>query len=130
MNYESLYVDPRGRTARKHFIGALIVLAVLFAFYNFLVTGRTAQWCMAVLIIPYVILHARRLHDMGVTAFLLVVPAALLVAMAWFHLYDAESTLVTPVTIAALAVAAAFSLWGVVGKGQAAANRFGAPAAA
>lgn len=130
MTYEALFVNPGGRTARGAFVAALIVLLLAAAFYAFVVTGRTAQFCMAVLIVPGLVLHARRLHDMGVTAWLLIAPGALLVAAAWLQLYDADSTLKAPVAVAALVVSAGFVLWGVLGKGQASANRFGAPATA
>lgn len=130
MTFESLFVNPGGRTTRGAFIPALIVLLAVAAFYAFLPTGRTGQFCLAVLIFPYVMLHARRLHDIGLTAWLLLAPGALLVATAWLQLYDADSPLKTPVSIGALVVSAGFTLWGVIGKGQAAANRFGEPAAA
>jgi uncharacterized membrane protein YhaH (DUF805 family) len=130
MSFDTLFVNPAGRTARGPFVGALIVLLAAVAFYAFLVTGRTAQFCMVVLILPGVVLHARRLHDMGLTAWLLIAPGALLLATAWLHLYDAESQLVTPVSAVALVVTAGFALWGVLGKGQAGANRFGEPSPA
>lgn len=130
MTFESLFVDPRGRTPRSQFIGALLVLLAVAAFYAFLVRGRTAEWCLVVLIFPALVLHARRLHDMGRSAWLLVAPGGLLVAAAWLRLVAADSPLETPVIAIALVVAAGFALWGVVGKGQAEANRFGQPAAA
>lgn len=130
MTFESLFVNPGGRTARGPFVAALIVLLLVAAFYAFLVTGRTAQFCLVVLIVPGVVLHARRLHDMGLTGWLVLAPGALLVATAWLHLYSADSPLVTPVSVAALVVSVGFALWGVIGKGQSAANRFGEAAAA
>jgi uncharacterized membrane protein YhaH (DUF805 family) len=130
MTYESLFVDGRGRTSRRHFIAALLVLLAVAVFYGYFVRGRTAQFCVAVLIFPAIVLHARRLHDMGRAAWTLALPAVLLLATAWFYLYDAESTLKTPVMMAAFAVSAGFTIWALAGKGQADANRFGAPAAA
>lgn len=129
-NFDSLFVDPRGRTSRIVFVGALAVLLAVAAFYAYRVTGRTSQFCVAVLIFPALILHARRLHDMGRAAWPLVLPGVLLVATAWFFLYDPGSSLKTPVMWAAFAVSAGFVLWGLLGKGQADANRFGAPAPA
>ena len=79
MNFESLFVNPSGRTSRGQFIAALITLLAVVAFYAFLVRGRTAQWCMLVLVFPAFVLHARRLHDMGHTAWLLLAPAVLMV---------------------------------------------------
>ncbi len=125
MTFEALYVNPGGRTARGPFIGGLIVLLLAAAFYAFVVTGRTAQFCLVVLIFPAIVLHARRLHDMGRTAWLLAAPGALLVATAWLHLYGAGPPLAPPVSAAALVVSAGFVLWALLGKGQSEANRFG-----
>jgi uncharacterized membrane protein YhaH (DUF805 family) len=130
MSFETLYVNPKGRTPRGQFLGALIVLLAVAAFYAFLVKGRTAQFCMLVLLFPAVVLHARRLHDMGMTAWPLIVPAALIIAIGWIHLFAPNPALETPVGWAAVAVCAAFALWGLLGKGQAEANRFGEPTAA
>ena len=131
MNFESLFVNPNGRTSRGEFVPALITLLAVVAFYAFLVTGRTAQWCLLVLVFPGVILHARRLHDMGHTAWLLIVPGVLmLVAFAiWLHIVSLGAQLDAAVPLVALAVSAGFALWGCVGSGQADANRFGAPLA-
>src|SRR5690242_14886993 len=107
MNFDTLFMNPKGRSSRAQFVPALITLVAVIAFYAFLVTGRTATWCLLVVVAPAVILHARRLHDMG---------------------YGAQLDAVVPVT--ALVVSAAFALWGCIGKGQADANRFGAPATA
>ena len=76
MTFESLFVNPNGRTSRRQFIAALITLLAVVVFYAFLVGGRTGQWCLLVLLFPAVILHARRLHDMGHTAWLLLAPAS------------------------------------------------------
>ena len=52
MNFESLFVNPNGRTSRGQFVPALITLLAVVVFYQFLVTGRTAQWCLLVLVFP------------------------------------------------------------------------------
>jgi len=80
MNYDTLFVNPAGRTARSEFIGALITVLAVFAFYYFLVPGRNSQWVQLVLLFPAIVLHARRLHDMGWAAWPVLVPAALIVA--------------------------------------------------
>ena len=82
MNFDTLFVYPSGRTARNQFIGALITLLVAFGFYYFLVPGRNSQWVQLVFLYPAIVLLARRLHDMGRAAWPLIVPAALVVAMA------------------------------------------------
>jgi len=125
MNFDTLFVSPAGRTARAEFVGALVTLLAAFAFYYFLVPGRNSQWVQLVFLFPAVVLLARRLHDMGRTAWPLVVPAALIVAMAWLYLYVPGAEMKGMVRLAAIAVSAAFIVWGLIGKSQAEANRFG-----
>ena len=125
MNFDTLFVNPAGRTARAEFIGALITLLTAFAFYYFLVPGRNSQWVQLVLLFPAVVLHARRLHDMGRAAWPLLVPAALIVAMAWIYLFVPGAEAKGTVRVAAIVVSAGFIVWGLIGKGQAAANQFG-----
>jgi uncharacterized membrane protein YhaH (DUF805 family) len=131
-SFDLLYVNPKGRTARGAFVGALLTLAAVVAFYAYLVTGLTAHWCLLMLLFPAVVLHARRLHDMGRTAWLLMAPTALALAAfaVWLHLATFGAQLDAALTWAALIVGAAFALWGCLGNGQSEANRFGAPVAA
>ncbi|HET8699403.1 MAG TPA: DUF805 domain-containing protein [Gammaproteobacteria bacterium] len=125
MNYDTLFVDFGGRTPRSQFLGALITVLAVFAFYHFLVPGRNSQWCQLTLIFPAVVLLARRLHDMGLTAWPVVLPAALIIATAWLYLFVPESGVKGMVSLATVIVCAAFAVWGLVGKSQAEANRFG-----
>lgn len=128
MNFDTLFVHPSGRTGRNQYIGALITLLVSLGFYYFLVPGRNSQWVQLVFIYPAIVLLARRLHDMGRSAWPLVVPAVLVIAMAYLYLYAPESQAKTSVKWAAIIVSAAFMLWGLIGKSQPEPNRFGAPA--
>ena len=120
MNFESTFIDPRGRLARMPFISALIILLLVAALYYFLVGGLSGDWCLVVLIYPFIVLHARRLHDMGQTAWFLILPAALLIALAYLHISNPKSPYLMPVALAAALVSAAFALWGLAGKGKAA----------
>ena len=129
MTYETLYANPIGRTARGPFVLALIILLAVAAFYYYLVKGLNGEWVLFTLLFPAFVLHARRLHDMGQTAWLLIVPGALLGAAIWPHT-DSRGAYEVPLTLAALAIAACFALWCCVAKGQAASNRFGDMAAA
>ncbi len=130
MSYETRFANPNGRTSRGAFIGALITLAAATAFYFFLVKGRNGEWVLVTLLFPAAVLHARRLHDMGQTAWLLLIPGAIDIAAIWLHMGSRNPELQPAATWAALVVSAAFVVWGLVGKGQARANRFGEPAAA
>jgi uncharacterized membrane protein YhaH (DUF805 family) len=127
--FDLQFVNPNGRTSRAQFVPAVIVLVAVVVFYAYLVTGRTAMWCMVVLLYPGIVLHARRLHDMGYTAWLLLVPGALMVAAfaIWLQIFSLGAQLDAMVPMIALAVCAAFALWGCIGKSQADANRFGQP---
>ena len=130
MNFEAVFANAMGRTPRGQFVGALITLLAAAAFYFVLVKGRNGECCLAVLAFPAVVLHARRLHDMGRTAWLLLAPGALAAGAIWLRASGQGGQVFTAVTVAALAVAAGFALWGLVGKGQPEANRFGEPAGA
>jgi len=128
MNYDTLFVNAAGRTPRNQYIGALITLLVSFGFYYVLVPGRNSQWVQLVFLYPAVVLLARRLHDMGRAAWPLVIPAVLVLAMAWLYLYAPASTAKVTVKWAAVIVSAAFMVWGLIGKSQPEPNRFGQPA--
>jgi len=118
MNFDALFVNPNGRTSRAQFVPAMITVLSVIAFYAFVVTGRTSQFCMLVLLYPAFVLLARRLRDMGYSAWLLLAPLALLlvsfaIQLGYFSLGDAIDGALPWV---ALAVSAAFALWGCVSQ--------------
>jgi len=129
MNFDTLFVNWAGRTARNQYIGALITVLAALAFYYFRVPGRNSEWVQLVFLYPAAVLVARRLHDMGRSAWPLIVPVALVIAMAYLYLYVPTFEAKTSVKWAAIIVSAAFMVWGLIGKSQAEPNRFGAPAA-
>lgn len=121
MTYDSLFVNPNGRTSRSHFLPALLVLIAIVLFYACFVKGRTATFCVLVLMYPGLTLHARRLHDMGRSAWLLLLPAALLLAAfsIWLEYASFGAGIDAWLPKVALAVAAAFALWGAAGSSRA-----------
>jgi len=131
-SFDFLFVNWNGRTPRAQFVAALVTVLAVAAFYAFRVTGLTAHWCMLMLVFPALVLHARRLHDMGHSAWLLVVPAVLTVTAfaIWFHIVSFGVQLDGDIPVVAIAIFLGFALWGCIGSGQAEPNRFGAPAAA
>ena len=129
MNFDTLFVNAAGRTPSAQFIGALITVLAAFAFYYFLVPGRNSQWVQLTLLFPAIVLNARRLHDMGRTAWLLIVPAGLIIATAWLYLYVPGAEAKGIVKLAAVIVSAAFIVWGLIGASQPADDRVGKPAA-
>ncbi len=129
MSYISVFANPMGRTARGEFIGGLIVLVLVAAFYVWRVPGLNGAWVLFTLLFPAFVLHARRLHDMGLTAWLLLPPGVLLGAAIWPH-SGPPASYAQPLLLAGLGVAALVALWCCVGKGKAEANKFGGPAGA
>lgn len=132
--YEDRYAYPGGRTSRMAYIPALITVAVALAFYHFLASpGLNKQWVMTTLLFPFFVLLARRLHDMGQNAWLLLIPGVLDAAALGMHYADVLKLRPgePPAVLvwAAIIVSAAFAAWGLVGKGQPEANRYGGAAA-
>lgn len=132
MTWDTLFVHSKGRTSREHFIAALLPLAIVVWWYAQASPNVYPQWSLLVLLFPAIVLIARRLHDMGHSAWLLVVPAVLTVAamMIWDHRLDWGAQLNFAVPLATLIVFVGFALWGCLGKGKAEANAFGPPAMA
>ena len=130
--WDTLFVHSKGRTPREHFTAAVIPLAIVVWWYVRASPNVYPQWSLLVLLFPAIVLHARRLHDMGHNGWLLLAPAVLTVAaMAiWDHRLDLGARLNFAVPLAALIVFVGFTLWGCIGKGSAEANAFGPPAMA
>jgi uncharacterized membrane protein YhaH (DUF805 family) len=119
--FDSLYVFSHGRTSRKHFMAALIPLAIAAWDYTHSGPGPYNSWMVLVLLYPAVVLYARRLHDMGHSGWPLIVPAGLtVVAMAiWAHRLDFGVQLDLAVPVVALAAFIGFTVWGCIDKGNA-----------
>lgn len=132
MIWDTLFVHPQGRTARGQFAAALIPLAFVVWCYAGSGPNIYAPWDLLVLVYPAVVLHARRLHDMGRSAWLLLVPTVLTIAAMgiWARRISLGTQFDSAVPVAALAVFIGFALWGCVGKGQTEANGFGPPVTA
>lgn len=120
MNYESLYENPDGRTSRSHYLPAMLVLAAVAAFFGLVVKGRTATFCMLVLMYPGLVLLARRLHDMGHSAWPLIVPALPLLATfaMWLGYLNFGARADNALPWVALFVAIGFALWGALSKSR------------
>jgi uncharacterized membrane protein YhaH (DUF805 family) len=114
MNYEALFVNFNGRTSRADYIPALITVAAAIAFFAYMVGGRTAHFCMLVLMYPAFVLLARRVRDMGFSAWLVSIPLAMTLAaygvvLGYLSLGGSIDGMAAWI---ALAVSAAFALWG------------------
>lgn len=120
MNYDALFVNPIGRTVRADYVPALLTVLAAIAFFGYFVGGRTAHFCMLVLMYPAFVLLARRLQDIGVSGWLVLLPLAptklgFAVVLGYISL---GSTLDAAMPWVALAIAAAFAVWGAVGQGK------------
>lgn len=132
MIWDSLFVHPKGRTSRGQFTAALISLAFVVWCYAGSGPNMYAPWGLLVLVYPAIVLHARRMHDMGRSGWLLLAPALLtVVAMAiWARRISLGSQLDSAVPVAALVVFVGFAVWCCIRKGQTEVNSFGPPVAA
>jgi uncharacterized membrane protein YhaH (DUF805 family) len=119
-SYEAVFANPNGRTSRADYIAALLPLIAAAALYFFLVRNRNGEWVLATLLYPAAVLLARRLHDMGYTAWLLLIPGVLDVAALWLHLGHLKLELQPTLALAALIVSVVFIVWALIGRGQAA----------
>ena len=128
LSYDTLFVNPKGRTSRGPFITALVVLVAVSAFYAVVLKGlEGGGWILVPLLFPGFVLHGRRLHDLGKTAWLAALPLGLVTAVIWPHT-GGRGAWEAPLAVVATLVYAGFALWCCLGKGQTQANRFGAPA--
>jgi uncharacterized membrane protein YhaH (DUF805 family) len=120
VTYDSLFTSSNGRTSRAQFIPAALVLLAAVLFFWYFVKGRTGTFCLLVLVYPGFMLHARRLHDMGRSAWLLAVPVSLLLGMFAVKLKYASfgDGVDSTVPTLAMLVAAAFMAWSALGRTQ------------
>jgi uncharacterized membrane protein YhaH (DUF805 family) len=132
-SWNTLFVQPGGRSSRGNFMAALVPLALATLWYAYKGPAVDyASWGVLVMLYPAIVLHARRLHDMGLTGWLMLVPGALTVAamLIWAHRISFGAQLDAAVPVAALIAFVGFALWGCIARGQAEANTFGPPVAA
>jgi uncharacterized membrane protein YhaH (DUF805 family) len=120
VGFEAVFVQGGGRAARSDFIPALLTLLAVVAFYVYLVKGRTSIWCLLVLLFPAGVLLMRRLRDMGQSPWLLLVPAVPLIGAfaLWLGILVPAAELAVVLPSAALAICAAFGLWGCLGRSR------------
>lgn len=131
-SWNSLFVEANGRTSRAHFLAALLPLALAVLWYAYKGPAiNYASWGVLVLLYPVVVLHVRRLHDMGRSGWWMLLPAVLtVVAMfIWAHRISLGARLDVAVPLAALVVFVGFAVWGCIAKGQAETNTLARPVA-
>lgn len=115
-HFDALFVAGGGRSSRAEYVPALVTVVAALAFFHYEVTGRTATFCMLMLVYPSTVLLARRLRDLGQPVGLLALP--LLLTLASFGVELGYLSLGAGVDAVmswlALGVAGLFLLWGGV----------------
>jgi len=132
-SWNAQFVQSSGRTSRGHFLAALVPLALAVLWYAKRGPAvDVAPWGVLVLVYPAVVLHVRRLHDMGRSGWWVLFPAVLtvLAMLIWANRISLGGQLDAAVPVAALAVFVGYALWGGIARGQAEANTYGAPVTA
>jgi uncharacterized membrane protein YhaH (DUF805 family) len=124
-SWNALFVKSGGRTSRAQFTVALVPLVLATVWYA--AKGPTvdvAPWGVLVLVYPAVVLHLGRLHDMGRSGWLTLVPAVLTVlAMGiWAQRISLGATVDAVVPIAALVAFTGLAAWCCRAPAQAEAN--------
>lgn len=132
-SWNALFVQSKGRTSRQAFMLALVPLWLAVLWYvNKGPKVDYAPWGVLVLLYPAAVLHVRRLHDMGLSSWLGLVPTLLAVVamLIWAHWVSLGAQLDAALPWAALVAFVALGLWGSVRPGQAEPNRYGPPVGA
>lgn len=120
-NYDALFVNNQGNTSRGDYLPAMAVVLLTTAFFGLIVTGRTADFCMLVLLYPLFTVLIRRFRDMGRHPWLLFAPVMLMllafdISLGYFSLGEpADGTF----SWIAIAVTAVFIVWGAAGTTRA-----------
>lgn len=79
MDFQKLFLDPNGRIGRGQFWTGFLILFVLNVVGHLL--GHVLSFIVVlVLIYPNVCIYSKRLHDMGKTAWLQLIPYGVLIA--------------------------------------------------
>jgi len=119
-SYDALFINPHGSTSKAEYITALVTIVIAMAFFGLYMTGRTAEFCMLVMVYPAYVLVVRRFHDMGYSAWLLLAP--LLIVLVAFDVqlgyYSMGEAMDGIINWLALAFAGAFMLWGCVAESK------------
>lgn len=120
-NFDALFVNNLGTTSRADYLPGIAVVIVAIAFFGYVVTGRTADFCMLVLLYPLFTVLIRRFRDMGQHPWLLFAPVTLMLLafdiwLGYFSLGEPADGIYGWI---ALAVTAAFIVWGAAGNAKA-----------
>ena len=131
MELKSLLLTPRGRIGRGAFWIGFAIVMVLSLVLN-MIPGVVGHLLGFVLLWPQVCVHAKRLHDMGRTAWWMLVPAVVLLVcgaatyvLAFSETGHGGSAATVPLAVA-IVCGVGFLLWVGLTPVSSQSNRFGA----
>ncbi len=78
-SYDELFTSYLGSTSRQLYSPAIITALAAMGFFGYFVAGRTADFCMLVIVYPLYTVLTRRVRDMGQSPWLLFAPLMLVV---------------------------------------------------
>lgn len=121
-NFDDLFVNLKNSAAKAQFIPAIIPVIAAIVFYDYLVGGGTADYCLLFLMYPLFTLLTGRIRDMGFSPAFLLAPLALILVYFGIRLdyFSLGDTLNSVTTWSALIITAGFVLWGSIHAGNSA----------
>ena len=121
-NFDDLFVNLKNSAAKAQFIPAIIPVIAAIVFYDYLVGGGTADYCLLFLMYPLFTLLTGRIRDMGFSPAFLLAPLALILVYFGIRLdyFSLGDTLNSVTTWSALILTAGFVLWGSIHAGNSA----------
>ncbi len=131
MDWKTLFFSARGRIARRDFWIGFVFVMIASGALN-LIPGNAGKVIGLLVLWPQVCIHAKRLHDMGRTAWLMLIPFLITVACTFVAAMtgvagatDAAAMLGLGLIVLAAVVGLSFLLWVGLTKGTPGPNRFG-----
>jgi len=121
-NFDDLFVNLKNSAAKAQFIPAIIPVIAAIVFYDYLVGGGTADYCLLFLMYPLFTLLTGRIRDMGFSPAFLLAPLVLILVYFGIRLdyFSLGDTLNSVTTWSALILTAGFVLWGSIHAGNSA----------
>ncbi len=124
MDWRALFLSPRGRISKRDFWIAFAMIMAASVALN--LVKPVGQMLGLLLLWPQVCVNAKRLHDAGRTAWLLLIPAVVTLTCVAIALLTGGTVAETAFAVAA-ATGLVFLLWVGLSAADLEHNRFGPP---